>query len=107
MTLTSYTLIIFRLACYHFPPAYTGLFHMVSLTSLHLSSSHLIWLEHGPTRGTQESKHDNNYIVMPIMDKSIDEQTPMVYAFYAQGHMVNLCLNGLEFKPCAECMSIM
>jgi len=41
------------------------------------------------------------------MDKSIDEQTPMVYAFYAQGHMVNLCLNGLEFKPCAECMSIM
>jgi len=82
-TFTSYTLIICRLTCYHSPPTYTGPFHMVSLTSLNLSSSCLIWLEHGPTQGMQESGHKNNYIVMPITDESIDEQTPMVYAFYA------------------------
>ena len=40
--------------------------------------------------------------VMPIMDESIDEWTPMVYVLYARGHVINLGLNRLEFKPCAE-----
>ena len=46
-----YTSIIHKLAChhFHFPPACTGPFHMVSCMSLCLSSSRLIWLEHGPT----------------------------------------------------------
>src|SRR5882724_7607290 len=106
VTLTNYTLIILRPACSHFLLTCSGPFHMVRITSLHLSSSHPIWLEHGPTQGPQKSRHDNNTIVMPITDESIDEWTPPVYVFYARGHVINLCPNGLEFKPCVECMSI-
>jgi len=37
------------------------------------------------------------------MDKSIDERTPLVYVFYARGHMSHLCPIKLEFKPRVEC----
>ena len=39
---------------------------------------------------------------MPITDESIDERTPMVYVLYAQGHVINLGPNGIEFKPHVE-----
>src|SRR5882724_3548064 len=48
-TLTSYISIIHKPGCSLCLPAYIGLLHTVSLSSLHLSSSRLIWLEHGPT----------------------------------------------------------
>ena len=68
--------------------------------SLRLSSSRLIWLEHGPTRGTQKSGRDNNeYIVQPVTDGCIDERTPLVYALYARGHVTNLQPIEHEFKP--------
>src|SRR5882724_1724363 len=50
VTLTSYILIIHKPGCSPYLPTYIGPLHTVSLLSLHLSSSHLIWLEHGPTR---------------------------------------------------------
>src|SRR5882724_6493749 len=50
VTLTSYISIIHKPGCSLCLPAYIGPLHMVSLLSLHLSSSRLIWLEHGPTQ---------------------------------------------------------
>src|SRR5882724_2276012 len=91
VTLTNYISTIHRPACFHSLSTCTGPFHMVSLMSLCLSSSHLIWLEHGPTWGMSKSRCDNNAcIVQPVTDESIDEWTPPVYALYARGHMSNL-----------------
>src|SRR5882672_4228815 len=98
--LTNYILTTLRHACYHYHLACIGPFHMVSLTSLCLSSSRLIWLEHGPTGGMRKSRHDNNeYIVQPVTDRCIDERTPPVYALYARGHVTNLQPIEPEFKP--------
>src|SRR5882724_11780601 len=55
-TLTSYILIIHKPGCSLYLPAYIGPLHTVSLSSLHLSSSHLIWLEHGPTQGHERAE---------------------------------------------------
>src|SRR5882672_10233440 len=43
-------------------PAFTGPFHTVSFSSLHLFTSHLLWLEHDPM-GTRKSRSDtiSNY----------------------------------------------
>src|SRR5882724_11410499 len=48
-TLTSYISIIHKPGCSPYLPAYIGPLHTVSLSSLHLSSSCLNWLEHSPT----------------------------------------------------------
>src|SRR5882724_3495839 len=55
-TLTSYTWIILKPGCSLLLPAYIGPLHTVSLLSLHLSSSHLIWLEHSPTRAHKRAE---------------------------------------------------
>src|SRR5882672_3238296 len=103
VTLTSYTSTTQRHAYYHYHIACIGPFHTVSLTSLHLSSSCLIWLEHGPNQGAQKSGHDNNaYIVQPVTDGCIDERTPPVYVLYARGHVTNLQPIEPEFKPHAD-----
>src|SRR5882724_5217009 len=55
-TLTSYISIIHKPGCSLYLPAYIGPLHTVSLSSLCLSSSHLIWLEHGPTRACKRAE---------------------------------------------------
>src|SRR5882724_11707781 len=55
-TLTSYILIIHKPGCSLYLPTYIGPLHTVSLSSLRLSSSHLIWLEHGPTQGHERAE---------------------------------------------------
>src|SRR5882724_7240432 len=55
-TLTSYISIIHKPGCSLWLPAYIGPLHTVSLSSLRLSSSHLIWLEHGPTRAHERAE---------------------------------------------------
>jgi len=40
-----------RHVCYHSPLTYIGWLHIVSFSSLHLSTSHPFWLELSPTLG--------------------------------------------------------
>ena len=77
-----------RLGCSHSLHACIGLSHMVSLSSLCLSTSLLLWLEHSPTWGHKRADMTTIHLLFTNMDESIDERTPPVYALYAQGHMI-------------------
>src|SRR5882672_1017996 len=75
-THTSYTSTACRLSCFPFHPAFTGPFHMVSFTSLCLSTSHLRWLEHVPILGARKSRGNNKKLYLfANTDDSIDKQT--------------------------------
>src|SRR5882724_13676317 len=56
VTLTSYISIIHKPGCFLCLPAYIGPLHTVSLLSLRLSSSRLIWLEDGPNRAHERAE---------------------------------------------------
>ena len=86
-TPTNYMRTFHNIGFYPSLPAFTGPFHMVNFSSLHLSTSHSLWLEHDPL-GAQKSRSDSILKILPSQTESIDGWTLLVYVIYARGHMI-------------------